>query len=94
MRIIWDQAYLAKTGTGLTVSRLMKCPTSKKSVHFTAEAAERAAAHCQGRAAKPLRTYQCPTCRYWHLTKRRQWPPPERTSEEMFQGLANRIKEL
>jgi hypothetical protein len=50
------------------MARNMKCPETGKDIHFTADAADRAAAHRGKRAGVPLYKYKCLSCRQWHLT--------------------------
>lgn len=52
------------------MTRNMKCSTSGKDVHFTADAADRAILSYSKRGlCITLRRYRCPSCQWWHLTK-------------------------
>lgn len=53
------------------MARNMKCSTTGKDVHFTLIKAEKSAAQYKRNHGVKLRTYQCPDCHWWHLTKGR-----------------------
>ena len=57
------------------MSRNMRCSTTGKDVYFTAVAADRAADKQGQKYKRHLFNYVCPSCHYWHLTKRNRVVP-------------------
>ena len=67
------------------MARNMKCPTTNKDAFFTLAGASKAVSDYRKSRKVNLRTYVCPDCKRWHLTKSGAHP----AAAEMFADLPN-----